>query len=72
MDLKNEAMTIKSDDPQQRYKMTSINKIKFRVMATTQKGFNVVLQNGDFTLSLRKIDDKNHNPVVKAEFRAGL
>lgn len=70
MDLKNEAMTIKNDDPQQRYKMTSINKIKFRVMATTQKGFNVVLQNGDFTLSLRKIDDKNNNPVVKAEFRA--
>jgi hypothetical protein len=70
LDLKSEAQLIKSEDSQERYKITSLDGLKFRVMATSQRGFNVVLQNADFTLSLRKIDDKNQNPVVKAEFRA--
>lgn len=68
--LKTEAMEIKHHDNQQRFKETKINDIKFRVMATSQNGFNVVLQNGDFTLSFRKIDDKNINPIIKAEFRS--
>ena len=68
--LKTEAQTIKSEDSQSRYKTTSLDGLTFRVMATSQRGFHVVLQNGDFTLSLRKMDDKNQNPIIKAEFRA--
>ncbi len=69
-DLKLEAQNIKSEDSQMRYKTTSLDGLAFRVMATSQRGFHVVLQNGDFTLSLRKMDDKNQNPIIKAEFRA--
>lgn len=68
--LKTEAQSIKSEDSQTRYKITSLDGLSFRVMATSQRGFHVVLQNGDFTLSLRKMDDKNLNPIIKAEFRA--
>jgi hypothetical protein len=68
--LKTEAQNIKSEDSQSRYKTTSLDGLIFRVMATSQRGFHVVLQNGDFTLSLRKMDDKNQNPIIKAEFRA--
>lgn len=66
---KEEAMKIKNADNQERYVLTMLDDIKFRVMATSQTGFNVILQNADFTLSLRKIGEHN-NPVVKAEFRA--
>ncbi len=69
-DLKVEAQNIKSEDSQSRYKTTSLDGLTFRVMATSQRGFHVVLQNGDFTLSLRKMDEKNQNPIIKAEFRA--
>lgn len=66
---KEEAMKIKNADNQERYCLITSNDIKFRVMATSQTGFNVVLQNADFSLSFRKIGE-HKNPVVKAEFRA--
>lgn len=66
---KDEAMKIKNEDNQQRFILISVDDIKFRVMATSQSGFNVVCQNADFTLSFRKIGE-HKNPVVKAEFRA--
>lgn len=68
--LKLEAQNIKSEDSQSRFVKTSLDGLTFRVMATSQRGFSVVLQNGDFTLSLRKMEDKSKNPIVKAEFRA--
>lgn len=64
-----EAMDIKSNDSQERYKLINIDGIKLRVMATSQTGFSVVCQNADFTLSLRTINEHS-NPVIKAEFRA--
>lgn len=68
--LKDEAQKIKSEDSQSRFVNTKLDGVTFRVMATSQRGFHVILQNGDFTLSLRKMDDKGHNPIIKAEFRA--
>ena len=64
-----EAMDIKSNDSQERYKLINVDGIKLRVMATAQTGFSVVCQNADFTLSLRTINEHS-NPVIKAEFRA--
>lgn len=70
LDCKIDAQKIKGEDSQSRYIETNLDGLTFRVMATSQRGFHVVLQNGDFTLSLRKMDEKGHNPVIKAEFRA--
>lgn len=70
LDCKSEAQKIKGEDSQSRYIETKLDGLTFRVMATSQRGFQVVLQNGDFTLSLRKMDEKGHNPVIKAEFRS--
>lgn len=70
LDCKIDAQKIKGEDSQLRYIETKIDGLTFRVMATSQRGFHVILQNGDFTLSLRKMDEKGHNPVIKAEFRA--
>lgn len=70
LDCKIDAQKIKGEDSQLRYIETKLDGLTFRVMATSQRGFHVVLQNGDFTLSLRKMDEKGHNPVIKAEFRA--
>ena len=69
IDKKAEAMEIKNPDNQERYIIVKLDNITFRVMATSQTGFNVVLQNGDFSLSLRKIGE-HKNPIIKAEFRA--
>ncbi len=66
---KTEAMEIKKQDNQERFIIKEINNIKLRIMATSQSGFNVVCQTGDFSLSFRKIGE-HKNPVLKAEFRA--
>lgn len=68
--LKEEAMTIKNPDNQKRFVKTEFADTKFKVMATSQSSFNVVLQNGDITLSLLRIAPTHKNPVVKVEFRA--
>lgn len=69
LDLKNQAQQIKDADNQNRYKIVKLDGVTFRVMATSQTGFNVVCQNADFTLSFRKIGE-HKNPIIKAEFRA--
>lgn len=69
LDLKKQAQDIKDADNQNRYKICKLDGITFRVMATSQTGFNVVCQNADFTLSFRKIGE-HKNPIIKAEFRA--
>lgn len=67
--LKSKAMEIKNPDNQKRYIKTDLDGVKFNVMASSQSNFNVVLQNGDFSMGLLKIG-KHNNPVVKVEFRA--
>ncbi len=67
--LKTKAMEIKNPDNQKRYVKTDIDGTKFNVMATSQSNFNVVLQNGDFSIGLLKIG-KHYNPIIKVEFRA--
>lgn len=67
---KEEAQTIKSHDSQKRFINVDFAKSKFRVMATSQSGFNVVLQNGDISISLLKHARNHSNPLIKVEFRA--
>ncbi|RXJ98375.1 hypothetical protein CRU98_10070 [Arcobacter sp. CECT 8986] len=67
---KEEAQNIKNHDNQKRFVNVEFAKTKFRVMATSQSGFNVVIQNGDITISLLKYSNTHNNPLVKVEFRA--
>lgn len=70
VELKQDAMTIKNADNQKRFIKTQFAKTGFNVMAVSQGSFNVLLQNGDITISLLRISRVHSNPVVKVEFRA--
>ncbi|MGM0518189.1 MAG: hypothetical protein ACQERD_00940 [Campylobacterota bacterium] len=70
VELKQEAMAIKNHDNQKRFIKTTFSNTTFKVMATSQSSFNVVLQNGDISISLLRISKTHKNPVVKVEFRA--
>lgn len=69
VNIKTNAMDIVESDNQKRYIKHIVNGISFNVMAVAQSNFNVVLQNGDFSLSFLRISNHS-NPIVKAEFRA--
>lgn len=69
-DIKSEAMQIKNADNQKRFISHEFHGYKFRVMATAQNNFNVVIQNGDVSISLLKHSVKHNNPLIKVEFRA--
>lgn len=68
--IKSQAMEIKNHDSQKRFVKSKIGEVSFKVMATAQSSFNVVLQNADVSISLLKISPAHNNPVIKAEFRA--
>ncbi|RXK01505.1 hypothetical protein CRV02_08325 [Arcobacter sp. CECT 8989] len=70
VELKKEAMQIKNQDNQKRFVNTTFANHKFRVMAVSQSSFNVVLQNGDISISLLKYSNRHSNPLIKVEFRA--
>ncbi|WP_133174810.1 hypothetical protein, partial [Arcobacter caeni] len=63
-------MQIKNQDNQKRFVNTTFANHKFRVMAVSQSSFNVVLQNGDISISLLKYSNRHSNPLIKVEFRA--
>lgn len=67
---KDEAQKIKNPDNQKRFVSYNFGKNKFRVMASSQGNFNVVIQNGDITIGLLKHSYKHKNPLIKVEFRA--
>lgn len=68
--IKSEAQQIKNQDNQKRFISHEFHGYKFHVMATAQSGFNVVIQNGDVSISLLKHSIKHSNPLIKVEFRA--
>lgn len=70
VEIKKEAMLIKNADNQKRFIKTDLSKSSFKVMAVSQSSFNVVLQNGDISISLLKHDRLITNPLIKVEFRA--
>lgn len=85
--LKHDAQEIHNSNNDLRFVNTKIGSDKFRVMATTFRGFAVTLRNQDVSLSFKsvkmqsKIDDNNKpkrknshttTPVIKAEFRASF
>lgn len=57
-DLKDEAYGIKNSNNDLRFVNHTIGGDKFRVMATTVKGFQVSLQNQDVTISFKSISNK--------------
>ncbi len=67
---KEDAQAIKNNDSQKRFVNVDFAKNKYRVMATSQSGFNVILQNGDISISLLRYSPTSSNPLIKVEFRA--
>jgi hypothetical protein len=70
VEQKKEAMMIKNADNQKRFIKTNLANTTFKVMASSQNSFNVVLQNGDISISFLQMSTSHSNPVVKVEFRA--
>ena len=70
IDIKQDAMLIKNHDSQKRFLNTTILDSTYRVMAQAQASFNVVLQNGDISISLLKFNANSSNPLIKVEFRS--
>lgn len=57
-DLKDEAYAIKNSNNEMRFVNHSIGGDRFRVMATTVKGFSVTLENQDVSISFKTISQK--------------
>ncbi len=85
--MKDEAQKLHHSNNDMRFVDTKIGSDKFRVMATTFRGFSVTLRNQDVSISFKTVkmqssikrDVKNptkynqtKTPVIKAEFRASF
>lgn len=57
-DLKDEAYSIKHSNNDMRYVNYQFGMDRFRVMATTVRGFSVTLQNNDVSISLKSVSKK--------------
>jgi len=84
--LKEEAYGVKANDNNMRFVNYTMGNDRFRVMATTVKGFQVTLQNQDVSLSFKSVKrdsfeypegydfdavvDTKRQPVIRIEFRA--
>ena len=83
--LKEEAQLIHHTNNDMRFVNTHIGGSRFRVMATTVRGFAITIQNQDVSISLKSLSAKHKNedikesneyllltpnPVMKVEFRA--
>lgn len=69
-DLKSEAMNILSRSRDDRFMPKTINNLDFKVMASTTSGFNVSIENGNISVSIRSITKVITSPIIKVEFRS--
>ncbi|WP_373002192.1 hypothetical protein [Sulfurimonas sp.] len=82
---KEEAQKIHHSNNDMRFVNTKIGSDKYRVMATTFRGFSVTLRNQDVSISFKtvklqsRLDKKHdtkhnqtHTPIIKVEFRASF
>lgn len=58
-DLKDEAYAIKNANNEMRFVNHYLGGDRFRVMATTVKGFSITLENQDVSISLKSVSQKN-------------
>lgn len=72
IDLKEQAQEIHDINNDNRFVNIEIGSIKWQVMATSIRGYSVVMKNGDVSIALKKKGDSktDKNPSVKIEYRS--
>lgn len=74
IDLKDQAQEIHDINNDNRFVSITIGSMKWHVMATSIRGYSVVLKNGDISMALKKKGDSktDKNPSIKIEYRASF
>lgn len=74
IDLKEQAQEIHDINNDNRFVSITVGSMKWHVMATSIRGYSVVLKNGDISMALKKKGDlkSDKNPSIKIEYRASF
>lgn len=74
IDLKDQAQEIHDINNDNRFVSITIGSHKWQVMATSVRGYSVVMKNGDVSIALKKKGDAkiDKNPSIKIEYRASF
>lgn len=71
--LKEQAQSIKDIDNDNRFVSVTLDNRVFKVMATSIRGYSVVIKNGDVSIALKtKKDINDKNPSIKIEYRSSF
>lgn len=74
IDLKEQAQEIHDLNNDNRFVSITIGSIRWQIMATSIRGYSVVMKNGDVSMALKKKGDSktDKNPSIKIEYRASF